>query len=100
MSLTFAASTNALIVYWINWLRARAKKTRWSEEAILIPMEMRWTVNFFMNKVRAWEQLETGSTTQGVRAYASKQCALWRQLAECAIVLFNECTENYSMTSP
>ena len=86
-------------MYRINWLRARAKKSRWEEESLLIPMEMNWTVNFFMRKAKEWQDLETGSLTKGPRAYASKQCAMWRQLAERASVLFNDCRVNYSVTS-
>jgi hypothetical protein len=89
----------AWLVYRINWLRARAKKTRWAEEAALIPKEMGWTVNFFNNKVCQWEELQTGSLTNGQRAYASKQCAMWRQLGERATVLFNECRTQYNITS-
>lgn len=90
----------ACIVYRINWLRARAKKTRWAEEAALIPKEMGWTLNYFNNKVGQWDRLQSDSLTKGQRAYASKQCAMWRQLGERATVLFNECTRQYTITSP
>jgi hypothetical protein len=89
----------AWIVYRINWLRARAKKTRWAEEAALIRKEMGWTVNFFKNKVRQWEELQTSSPTNGQQAYASKQCAMWRQLGESATALFNECRTQYTISS-
>ena len=80
-------------------MRARAKKSRWAEEAVLIPMEMEWTVSFFMTKVREWGELQTGSPTDGPRAYAFKQSAMWRQLAERATVLFNACRTKYTINS-
>ena len=90
---------DAPIVYRINWLRAWAKKSRWVEESLLIPMEMDWTVNFFENKAREWQELGTGHLNPGPRAYAFKQCAMWRQLAERAVVLFTDCKAIYSATS-
>ena len=60
---------------------------------------MKWTIMFFLNKVKEWQELETASLRKGPQAYASKQCAMWRQLAECASVLFNDCRVTYSLTS-
>jgi len=99
LSTTFRALADPQIVYRINWLRAHAKKSRWTEESLLIPMEMKWTVNFFTNKAKEWQDIETASLTKGPRAYASKQCAMWRQLAERSIVLFNDCRVKYFIPS-
>ena len=87
----------AWIVYRINWLRARAKKTRWAEEAVLIPMEMVWTVNFFMNKVSKWEEFAARSPRKGPRGYAYKQAGMWRQLGEQATILFDQSRMQYTV---
>jgi hypothetical protein len=61
-------------------------------------MEMNWTIKFFLHKVKEWQELEAASLRTGPKAYASRQCAMWRQLAERATVLFNDCRVNYSVT--
>ncbi|KAG1797545.1 uncharacterized protein BJ212DRAFT_1289685 [Suillus subaureus] len=32
------------LVYWVNWLKAKAQYDRWSEELKLVQHEMYWTV--------------------------------------------------------
>ncbi len=49
-------------VYRINWLQAKARVTRWEEEARLVPNEMSWTVNWLLNKAKKWTKLTEAST--------------------------------------
>ncbi|KAI0681894.1 hypothetical protein C8T65DRAFT_703823 [Cerioporus squamosus] len=62
------------------WLRAYARKQRWTEESVLVPFEMDCTVRSFAAKVAEWEGLRTLSPTPGHRAYACRQAHMWQSL--------------------
>ena len=91
-------SSLTIIVYRINWLRARAKKLRWQEEIALIPREMEWTVAFFLYKAKQWKTTADSSRTAGPRAYALRQRAMWMHFADRATSSFNQCRLQYSAT--
>jgi hypothetical protein len=86
-----------LLVYRINWLRARSKRNRWHEESILVPMEMQWTVQFFFTKAKEWDTLASINPRIGPKSYAFRQSAMWTQLADRASKIFNDCRIKYSI---
>ena len=87
---------DASSVYRINWLRARAKKSRWEEEITLIRREMEWTQLFFNHKAKEWKDMADDSGTPGQRSYAEKQSAMWLGLSHESIESFNVCRTKYS----
>jgi hypothetical protein len=87
---------NLSAVYRINWLRARAKMSRWKEEIVLIPQEMQWTVRFFEFKCREWEEHRKSSVSAGQRSYAARQRAMWMYLHSHATSSFRSCLATHS----
>lgn len=75
-------------------MRARAKFHRWTEESILIPAEMSWTIIFFRNRCTTWTELADISIG-GHRAYALKQAAMWSNLASNGEGVKNKCLAKY-----
>jgi hypothetical protein len=77
---------NALSVYRVSWLRAKARFDRWSEELNLIGYEMRWTVNWFRWKEKQWRSrlrdMEDEERPPGLDCYCHKQMQLWGSLAD------------------
>ncbi|KAJ7315613.1 hypothetical protein DFH08DRAFT_661636, partial [Mycena albidolilacea] len=43
-------------IYRVNWLRAKARVARWTEEKNIIAHEMRWTVNSFKYFSETWRE--------------------------------------------
>ncbi|KAJ7708497.1 hypothetical protein B0H14DRAFT_3525492 [Mycena olivaceomarginata] len=72
----------------VEWARAKARKTRWVEEVMILEEEMRRTLRYLEWQAIWWEvrvDSRPGATVQvraGVRAYALKQAALYRRLAK------------------
>ena len=82
-----------LIVYHVNWLRAKAHYARWEEEYNLVRHEMVWTVNYFQHRKRQWEERrnvvsDDGEVATGLQCYTTKQAGLWRRFAEEATAKF------------
>jgi len=77
-----------LLVYRVNWLRAKARKERWEEEVELVKSEMDWTVNCFKKKERVWEEIAEAAERGGHRAYAWKQSSVWGEWATMAASTF------------
>jgi hypothetical protein len=80
-------------VYRVNWLRAKARYTRWEEEHNLVRNEMQWTIKYFQHRERQWEQRRSAiandaSGAAGLRCYAAKQAGLWRRFKEKATATF------------
>lgn len=78
--LTFTA------VYRVNWLRAKARYTRWQEEENLVSHEMQWTINWFKHQEVTWQKRmdslqQSGQATSGLHCYAEKQRHLWSEFA-------------------
>ena len=42
------------LVQGVHWLCARAQRSRWSEELILVGYEMMWTARYFWNQADLW----------------------------------------------
>ena len=68
-------------VYRVNWLRAKARLTRWDEELRLVPHEMDWTVNWLKRKVGEWKELARRAKESYMVAYAERQAGQWEDLA-------------------
>jgi hypothetical protein len=74
------ANTDVGTVYRVNWLRAKARFDRWSEELITVGHEMTWTVAWFEHQKGEWlKRTRKGEVENnpGKRAYAEKQIAMW-----------------------
>ena len=71
----------SLLVYRVNWLRAKARFDRWVEEETLVKHEMRWTTIWFQKQVDLWvkrSKSEDPSLPIGHKSYAIKQEKLWK----------------------
>jgi hypothetical protein len=76
------AANTWLLVYRVNWLRAKARYDRWDEELTLVKSEMTWTLLFFDWHRKKWEERAVVSEMKGQRgeeAYAFKQAAMWEK---------------------
>ena len=77
----------------MNWLRAKARYSRWEEEYKVVRNEMVWTVNYFQYRKRQWEERriavsDDGEVNTGLQCYTTKQAGLWRRFAEEATAKF------------
>ena len=77
----------------MNWLRAKARYTRWEEEHKLVRHEMEWTVKYFQYREKEWQERRLAVTddmvgAMGLRCYASKQGRVWRTFSENAMGRF------------
>jgi hypothetical protein len=69
------------LVYRVNWLRAKARSDRWSEELKIVKHEMKWTVLWFEHQIKEWQDRLDESLKKnkpGHVAYAEKQAAMWK----------------------
>ena len=73
-----------MLVYRVNWLRAKARKDRWEEEMELVVSEMNWTVECFKYHEKRWERRAEGTQGLGQKAYAWKQKAMWENWGKSA----------------
>ncbi len=81
------------IVYRVNWLRAKARYTRWEEEHNMVRHEMKWTIKYFQYQEQQWDRRRSAITDSaigavGLRCYAAKQAGQWRRFAEQAKARF------------
>ena len=92
----------------VEWCKAVARAERFEEEVELTVEEMRRTLLSFRGTADRWEQLGKarvgeplmdGDTTAGVRAYASRQAALYRRLVDAFVQDWYECLELKSLGS-
>lgn len=79
-----------MLVHRVNWLRARARLTRWQEEVVLIKTEMDSTIRFFTVQAEKWTArvISKSSVTPGHVCYAKKQESMWTNLADQAYKAF------------
>ena len=78
--LYFFSLTYFILVYRVNWLKAKARVDRWQEELILVKHEMDWTIRWFQYQAKIWKErseLEDSMLPKGHEAYAIKQRKLW-----------------------
>lgn len=83
--------TGLLLVYRLNWLRARAQKNRWSEELNLTRHEMQWTVRWYVHMAAKWRVRRDAvdDLWRGHRAYAEKQIGMWNELGRVSEIIFS-----------
>lgn len=84
------------LVYRVNWLKAKARYDRWSEELKLVQHEMCWTVWWFQKQESEWRARADESIKNGHRAYAEKQASMWAEFAAEGMKSFQG---KWSMTS-
>ncbi|KAJ7791595.1 hypothetical protein B0H14DRAFT_3500285 [Mycena olivaceomarginata] len=71
----------------VEWTCAKARKTRWQEEVLLLEEEMRRTLRYLEWQAAWWEERQEPRSgaryhvQAGLRAYALKQASLHRRLA-------------------
>ncbi|KAJ7581288.1 hypothetical protein C8J56DRAFT_793853 [Mycena floridula] len=70
----------------LQWLRARARANRWSEELLLLIEEMRRVLETFSWQANWWKQQQNRrnvepSLSEGLNAYAKRQAALKEELS-------------------
>ncbi|KAJ7832602.1 hypothetical protein B0H13DRAFT_1914961 [Mycena leptocephala] len=90
-----APGTSKWVMSWIwtarairvEWVRARARKIRWTEEVMILREEMRrvirylgWQVTWWQERVNTWPDAAP-SVQAGARAYTMKQAAWHERLA-------------------
>lgn len=90
---TSTVSPDSIVVYRVNWLRAKARYDRWKEEHNLVRHEMEWTVKYFQYRENEWEErrkaiTEDSRRAAGLQCYAAKQAGLWRTFSEKAMARF------------
>ncbi|KAG1797526.1 hypothetical protein EV424DRAFT_1333400, partial [Suillus variegatus] len=71
-------------VYRVNWLKAKARWSRWEEELNLTKHKMRWTINWFNHQKGEWSRRSMEAMKPGHQAYAYRQVLLWTMFAEDA----------------
>jgi hypothetical protein len=71
----------------IEWLKARARKNRWTKEVDLLREEMRrvlrfleWRAEWWESRLTKWEGLDT-AVVDGLSAYALRQAALHKSIS-------------------
>ncbi|KAG1841465.1 hypothetical protein C8R48DRAFT_751179 [Suillus tomentosus] len=78
----------------VHWLRTKSLRDRWAEELLLVEHEMRWTIDFFIFKSRAWlarAEADAGNRDQdGHKCYAVRQAQVYRALADAADTSFSK----------
>ena len=88
------------LVYRVNWLRAKARHARWSEELQIVQKEMDWTCRSFQHLHQLWksqadkykDQLEK----KGHHSYALKQAAMWEEWRVKANLSFSETLSTFN----
>lgn len=76
----------ALAAVRVEWAKARARKTRWEEEVLLLREEMKRVLRFLDWKIHWWEDRsgsredEVPQVRGGLTAYALRQAALLRDI--------------------
>ena len=82
-------------VYRVNWLRARARAQRWSEERDIITKEMEWVIGTFKYMEGVWKVRagKMGDEKPGHRAYAARETDRWNRWIGIAKTEFAKATE-------
>jgi hypothetical protein len=61
---------HAFLVYRVHWLKAKARRDRWAEEATLVSHEMDWTIAFFHKQASKWRRRVSDGTVGLAPGYA------------------------------
>ncbi|KAG0691726.1 hypothetical protein DFH29DRAFT_819085, partial [Suillus ampliporus] len=68
-------------VYRVNWLKAKARYNRWSEELKLVQHEMFGPYPGFGTQEERWRVRADESIKNGNRAYAERQASMWAEFS-------------------
>lgn len=80
----------------VHWIRARAQRSRWEEELLLVKYEMEWTTRSFLYKTREWQdRFEEPNVDAGPKAYAARQSSQWWHMALDSDRLFGLANSEY-----
>ncbi|KAJ7769293.1 hypothetical protein B0H16DRAFT_1452497 [Mycena metata] len=84
------ASSEMTEFYRVDWLWAKARVARWTEEKSIVAKEMQRTVKSFQFLCDEWALRATnaGVDEHGLRAYAEKQVDVWNNFAGHAEAVF------------
>jgi hypothetical protein len=92
------------LVYQVNWLRAKARHTRWVEELKIVQKEMEWTCASFQYLCRMWtlrgDEYEGQLGKKGHYSYALKQAAMWNDWGLKAKLSFSETLSHFNFETP
>lgn len=73
----------------VVWLRAKARRDRWKEEAILIPFELECIAWFYQHYRKLWtdraDRTHQRGQGAGYTVYALRQASVWQRLEDHAI---------------
>ena len=86
------------LVYRVNWLRAKSRRDRWTEEFELLTSEMTWVKLYYDKQAETWKERAIATTHNQGNAtyYALKQQNTWelfRSQAENALKLMTKVVE-------
>ena len=89
-----------LLVERVHYLRARAQRSRWSEELRLVQYEMEWTTRYFLYQSEIWQNWSTSQALVGLApgpvAYGQRQRAMWYRMAIDAEARFKIANPSYN----
>lgn len=77
-----------MLVYRVNWLRAKSRRDRWAEEEALLVAELQWTRRFHGHRKELWQRRADGTAIDNsgtpshpeFQCYALKQAKTWSLL--------------------
>ncbi|KAG2110454.1 hypothetical protein BD769DRAFT_1365156, partial [Suillus cothurnatus] len=78
-------------VYRVNWLKAKARWSRWQEELSLVRHEMGWTISWFKHHKKEWDRRGNQAIRPGDQAYAYQQVLMWGRFVDDTEKTFNGC---------
>ncbi|KAF7969176.1 hypothetical protein HWV62_28190 [Athelia sp. TMB] len=70
--------------YRVSWLRAKARKDRWSEEKIMVSHEMLFVILFHEREAKVWKRRARKSSGSGAKVFAHKRMLVSERRAEDA----------------
>jgi hypothetical protein len=91
-------------VFRVNWIRARSRQDRWTEELSMTTHEMLWVTLWFQHRAEIWRDWATSQSdvfnlvSPALKAYAYKQADNWDRLKEIAEQTFKEINTDFPLT--
>ena len=66
----------------MNWLRAKCRSDRWSEELTLAKSELEWTMLFYQRRAQTWDDRAKSMALidPELQYYGRRQAKTWRLL--------------------
>jgi hypothetical protein len=72
--IAFVGLIDPFIVYRVHWLKAKARRDRWAEEATLLVHEMDWIVAFFEHRASEWRRRVPERTSSSPSTADGEDC--------------------------